>query len=279
MPGTRSSESGPFPRIEGAIGPEAAPRTADTETEPISPELAMIEPAIAAVAPVRPNVSIPIPARTTADAEPEASRTPPPRPANSKAEPKPGPAPAASVSADSDDATPPRRQRRRRRLSFLWVSLCAVLVAAGVLFLPTNRWLDAAHIHLGQSQSGAPIAVSPGERSLRPAGAARVGTLRASTTATQVRLTPLQPHAFGWVRVPNATYYRVRFFRDGREVLEAHPSQPRLVLAAHWRFHGRQYRLDRGRYRWIVQAGFGAPSAKRYGKTLVIADWIAAAAP
>jgi hypothetical protein len=85
-----------------------------------------------------------------------------------------------------------------------------------------------------------------------------------------------RPHVFGWVTVPQATYYRVRFFRAGEEVFQATPVQPRIVLPARWRFAGRERSLVPGRYHWVVQPGFGTPQAQKYGSAIVVADWIAA---
>jgi hypothetical protein len=98
----------------------------------------------------------------------------------------------------------------------------------------------------------------------------------AAKRLAQSRNAPFRAHAFGWVRVPKASYYRIRFFRGGREVFEALATQARIVLPANWRFRGRKFGLAPGRYRWVVQAGFGVRSSKRYGKTVVAADWIAA---
>jgi hypothetical protein len=117
---------------------------------------------------------------------------------------------------------------------------------------------------------------------LRGAGSHADATVAAKRLAqsrsvghTASRLTPFRAHAFGWVRVPGASYYRVRFFRGGREVFEALATRARIVLPAKWRFRGRKFSLAPGRYRWVVQAGLGDPSSKRYGKTVVAADWTA----
>jgi hypothetical protein len=105
--------------------------------------------------------------------------------------------------------------------------------------------------------------------------AKRLAQSRSAVGHTASRLTPFRAHAFGWVRVPGASYYRVRFFRGGREVFEALATRARIVLPAKWRFRGRKFSLAPGRYRWVVQAGLGDPSSKRYGKTVVAADWTA----
>jgi hypothetical protein len=74
------------------------------------------------------------------------------------------------------------------------------------------------------------------------------------------------PPTLRWSAVPRATYYNVQLFRNGRKVLSAWPTRPRLQLAQTWRFEGRPYRLTPGTYRWYVWPGFGARSQSTYGK-------------
>jgi hypothetical protein len=174
---------------------------------------------------------------------------------------------------------PRTRTGSRNRLSraathhFRWLALGLAVIAAGVLFPPTSRLLGISHLHIAGRRVDATIAA---KRLAQSPGAARHSASgRTASDAAQTRLAPFRAHAFGWVRVPAASYYRIRFFRGGREVFEALPTRARIVLPAKWRFRGRNFGLAPGRYRWVVQAGFGVPSSKRYGKTVVAADWIA----
>ena len=158
--------------------------------------------------------------------------------------------------------TPPGSRKRLPRATkrhFGWLALGLALIAAAVLFPPTSRLLGTGHLRGAGRHVDATIAA----------------TERKASGSTQIRLTPFRAHAFGWVRVPEASYYRVRFFRGGREVFEAIATRARIVLPANWRFRGRKFGLAPGRYRWVVQAGLGDPSSKRYGKTVVAADWTA----
>lgn len=173
--------------------------------------------------------------------------------------------------------TPPGSRKRLPRAAtrrFGWLALGFAVIAAAVLFPPTSRLLRTGHLHSAGRHVDATIAakrLAQSQSSVRHTASDR----KASSTA-QIRLTPFRAHAFGWVRVPEASYYRIRFFRGGREVFEALTTRARIVLPANWRFQGRKFGLAPGRYRWVVQAGFGVPSSKRYGKTVVTADWIAA---
>ncbi len=172
--------------------------------------------------------------------------------------------------------TPPGSHKRLPRAAthhFGWLALSLAGIAAAVLFPPTSRLLGTGHLHGAGRQVNTTIAA---KRLAQSRSAVRhTASDRKTSGTTQIRLTPFRAHAFGWVRVPEASYYRVRFFRGGREVFEALAIRARIVLPANWRFRGRKFGLAPGRYRWVVQAGFGAPSSKRYGKTVVAADWIA----
>jgi len=150
-----------------------------------------------------------------------------------------------------------KRLPRAEKHHFGWLALGLALIVAAVLLPPTSRLLGTDHLR----SAGRHVDATATER-------------KASGT-TQIRLTPYHAHAFGWVRVPEASYYRVRFYRGGREVFEAIATRARIVLPANWRFRGRKFGLAPGRYRWVVQAGLGDPLSKRYGKTVVAADWTA----
>jgi hypothetical protein len=72
------------------------------------------------------------------------------------------------------------------------------------------------------------------------------------------------PPVLRWRRVARASYYNVQLYRGRVKVLSAWPTSPRLQLGGQWRFLGRQRRLTRGSYRWLVWPRFG----RRYGALL-----------
>ncbi len=75
------------------------------------------------------------------------------------------------------------------------------------------------------------------------------------------------PPLLAWKAVPKATYYNVQLWRKGR-ILSSWPGSTSLRLAKTWRYRGRTYRLEPGRYRWFVWPGFGARAAKNYGRMI-----------
>jgi len=216
---------------------DAAPEPRNAAAEPISPELALIDPELASVA--RARLAVPV-------AAPQPS-TPVPR--------------DLAATAPDPAELPPRRRRRGRRIAA--VVLVLLGIAGGVLFVPTDRVLRA--VHLGEDAS-VPTRTAP-------AGGA-LGQTQEATPAALDRRGFARPSAFGWVPVPGASYYLVRFFRGGREIYEARPAGPRLVLPLHWSFRGRKLRLEPGRYRWSVRPGYGSREGGRYGKAIVDAAWV-----
>jgi hypothetical protein len=273
----RTAEGGLRAQIEEAVAREGAAAGAGAAAEPISPELAggLVD-LLEAVDLATEWLECEDPKRTgtTADTIEEALAPQIAPPPAASTEPQHALAASPSVEPVEEMSVAPRRLRRRRR--FLWLVVCLAFLAAAVLFLPTN-WLRTAHIHLVRKEAHTGVVGSGLSQPTQRAHRTPADTHGTVTTAAQPRLTALRAHAFGWARVPTARYYRVRFFRDGREVFEATPVQARLVLPAHWRFRGHEFSLDAGRYRWVVQAVFGAPSAEHDGRTIVSADLVAVA--
>jgi len=225
---------------QGAAEPaesDVAPEPGNAAAEPISPELALIDPELASVA--RARLAVPAAARRPA--------TPVPR--------------HFAATAPDPAELPPRRRRRGRRIAA--VALVLLGIAAGVLFVPTDRVLRAVHL---DEDVSVPARTAPAGGDQGQAQEARPAALDRRGTA--------QPAAFGWVAVPGASYYLVRFFRGGREIYEARPAGPHLVLPLHWNFRGRELRLEPGRYRWSVRPGYGSREGGRYGKPIVDAAWV-----
>jgi hypothetical protein len=68
-----------------------------------------------------------------------------------------------------------------------------------------------------------------------------------------------------WTPVGGASYYNVQLYLRGRQIFSAWPAGADVQVGRSWRFDGRRYRLEAGRYRWYVWPGFGARTAARYG--------------
>jgi hypothetical protein len=83
----------------------------------------------------------------------------------------------------------------------------------------------------------------------------------------------LATRAFVWPPASRAAFYRVEFFTRGRKVFEASPTKPRLTLPLRWTYRGRRFRLARGTYQWRVRPAFGR-SPTRLGTQIIRSTWI-----
>jgi hypothetical protein len=80
---------------------------------------------------------------------------------------------------------------------------------------------------------------------------------------------------FIWPAISHASFYKVEFFRRGREVFTALSSAPRLELPLRWVYQGRRFRLEEGLYSWRVSPAFGSRPRLRYGNPIVRSTWLA----
>jgi hypothetical protein len=96
---------------------------------------------------------------------------------------------------------------------------------------------------------------------------------KASAPANPAR--PFGTTVFNWQAVSDAAFYKVEFFRHGREVFEALSPRARLELPTRWVYRGRTYHLVAGSYTWKVVPAFGPRSRLRYGEPIIRSTWVA----
>jgi hypothetical protein len=60
------------------------------------------------------------------------------------------------------------------------------------------------------------------------------------------------PRRFAWAPVDDADAYRVELFRDDTRVFEATTSSPELTVPPRWTLEGKRRSLTAGEYRWYV---------------------------
>ena len=101
---------------------------------------------------------------------------------------------------------------------------------------------------------------SPGNPGTPPSSASEVGG-------------PTAP-VFSWVAVRGATYYDFELFRGAERVFTARPRQPRLILPSTWTYAGRRFSRAPGSYRWLVRPVFHANTKTRYGPAIVSAKLV-----
>ena len=86
---------------------------------------------------------------------------------------------------------------------------------------------------------------------------------------------PFSSRVFIWPAVSGATFYKVEFFRGYREVFKGLSSKARLELPSTWVYRAHRYRLVAGIYSWKVTPAFGPASRLRYGAPIIRSSWVA----
>ena len=270
--------------------------------EPLTPELALVDPDLARLARDR----LPTPGETPSSPEralspgkdlgetsgresrvpgfDDSRRLEKPLSASSglAAEGRPG----RESANEKHDLRAPSRSHRRGRvfLGALGVVLAAIAVYAlapdsTVREEASNRAAKSATTRIDRH-------VKPQEstKATRAAGAGaptvprHSGVLGATvpTRASSKRPRPVSIRVFIWPVVPDATSYRFEFFRRGLELFTARSSRARLELPRHWVYRGRTYQPVAGKtYIWKVSPAFGPRSRLRYGDPIVRSTWVA----
>jgi hypothetical protein len=123
------------------------------------------------------------------------------------------------------------------------------------------------HTSSGRAGSATGEARSPKRETPRRSADSRSAQSTRKPVATE-------PKTFAWVAVPRATYYSVEFYRGRQRILQAFPVRPRLVVPATWSYRGKRFSFAPGTYRWTVRPGFGRRNRGRYGAPVVASTWV-----
>jgi hypothetical protein len=235
--------------------------------EPITPELALIDPELARHARAR----LPDMAKQGRDhrriEEPERER-PTGLSYSSLFELAALDAPVALEATETWPAYAGRRRRKRVTIAATAMLLLAAL-AAGVV-VANEGVRDRVEGLRDRVPLLRDVWTSPAATPAQPR--ARTSAVRTQSTrsaATVSKAPAIRPRAFAWVPSPRATHYRVRFFAGARTIFVAWPVRARLTLPREWTYQGHRYRLSPGRYRWEVEPGYGRRGHGRYGKAIV----------
>ena len=147
-------------------------------------------------------------------------------------------------------------------------------VENGVRYSYEVRAYDAAGNRATQTAVGVPVATGsdaapPGPTAGAPQrGAVRPGRARLLSPRPGALVRPGHPPRLEWTPVRGARYYNLQLWRNGRKVLSTWPARAHYQLKRKWRFGGRVWRFERGRYRWLVWPGYGPRSKGDYGRRI-----------
>lgn len=251
----------------------------DTENsllEPLTPELALVDPELAR----RARDRLPPPGETHAShgralqSDRDVIETSAARGFASK--PRSG--------SEQSRKQEPRAGGRRRRVRVLLGALGVVLAATAVyVLLPDSTVREEAGNRAPKKASTQGLQGTQRKSAKQPNGSStstvprRSGVLGATAQvkARAPRRKPFPIRVFIWPAAPDATFYKVEFFRSGREVFETSSSATRFELPMRWVYRGRRYQIENGTYIWKVLPAHGPRSRPRYGKPIVRSTWVA----
>ena len=174
----------------------------------------------------------------------------------------------ASVRIEPPTPTPDRRIPVAEILSIL--SLAALVGILGVSLLPARDQPTLA----AEGQRIQPAAPSPTTgASTRPAtpqgtnsstkrtgGAPRKPAVKPSSARKPARFQPAR--TFAWASQARAAYYQVAFFRNGRRFYQRRTSSPRVILP-------RRVQFTPGDYRWTVRPAVRVQNGMRLAAPIV----------
>jgi hypothetical protein len=188
------------------------------------------------------------------------------------------------------DATPVERRRASKttRVPRLGIAaiIAATLLAPGLSLLIRG---DNAPTARRASADAQPARVRGEQRSASPSSAsatapARRSAPRSAQTAPARRSAPRRAAAprsaraavrtFVWVPVRGADAYEVQFFRGSRRVVLTRTTTPKLLLPGRSRGPGGRPALAPGVYRWYVWPLFRTSSTTRRGEAIVQAKLV-----
>lgn len=258
----------PAPGISPAV--KRAGRTADVagmgarvlvpparmDREVVSPELVLVDPALARVE--RARLFVPDPTLSRPRAVSAAS-------ADLNIEELRKLSGTASLDRGSDGA------RRARRRSWPLLTGVAAATVVALLFLDVRVKVGetpAAAEGQAQTEVIEPVAASPRRKAAQPADPQHRTKPKAATRPRSGTERPSSrvpaPRRFAWAPVEGADGYHIELFRGAERIFAGDSTGPQLTVPGRWTHDGERRSLTPGRYQWYVwprSSGVRAPKA------------------
>ena len=289
----------PAPLVE-----EIALEPSGDEEPVLSPELALVDPVLAAWARTRPpdlSHVAPIVRKPASGPPPEDVQADGSASSKASAEwklstPLGDGAGETAERLGTAERRQPRVMRSARRATL--AAAAVVLVAAGVLSgnvisqhgravaAELNFAVQTAADALPATSTNAPAVGSKRDKPTRARSANQKGT-EASHAAHRAETGSARPHPadaakrraiptsvrptrnFGWVPAAATSAYDVAFYRAGRRIFAARTTQAKITVAESWIYSGRRERFAPGVYRWYVWPIYKSGSGMRRGTPIV----------
>jgi hypothetical protein len=76
------------------------------------------------------------------------------------------------------------------------------------------------------------------------------------------------PVSLAWQERAGTTFYNLQLYRNGVKIMSVWPRRPGFVIPRSWRYGGRAYALEPGRYVWYVWPAKGTRAQPQFGRVL-----------
>jgi hypothetical protein len=215
--------------------------------EVVSPELALVDPELAAVA----RASLLEPRATTPVSSWEHARAQ----ANEGSSQALAALSNAALAMDDERGSPTHERRS-------WHALIGVAAATILTLLLFDVRVQVGRTPASAEAPQTPTAAAAAEAPPNPPVAAPApppNRLPVASAAKRKRVqakgeldTRPRVRRFAWAPTQGASAYHIELFRHDARIFAADTKQPQLAVPARWHMNGRQQKLSAGEYRWLV---------------------------
>lgn len=110
--------------------------------------------------------------------------------------------------------------------------------------------------------------VSPSTKAVAPSStspvASSTGSVASATNTAPRHVSSVVETVLRWTPTSNASYYNVVVWHGGERVLDIWPHRSHVELPRAWNYRGKAYRLEPGRYLWFVFPYLGRRGQGRF---------------